>query len=249
MARQLIGAALLPSAVFMALAAARSVAGLTTHGQAAWPFLAGLGLTALFWWFGRYTVESVETAAFPIRWAAALTRRGYVFGHELTHALAAWSVGAKVLGFAAGEDSGHIDLSRTNAFVALAPYCVPIYTLVVVAGYRVLLWLRPGAQAHALFLALIGVSIGFHLLKTFETIWDARQPDLPAAGGVVFSVSWIVMVNALTVLLLAKALFPAAVELAGSARGVWARTAAFWSGLYGVIEPLRRSFLAQLKRP
>jgi hypothetical protein len=246
MARLLIGAALLPSSVLAVWAAALAVSGLATQSKAAWPFLLGMGGTAALWFLMRYAVEHPDG---PLGWASAAARRLYVFGHEMTHALAAWSVGAKVLGMSVRDDGGHVDLSHSNAFIALAPYCVPLYTLLVVAGYRLLLYFKPGAGGRALFLLLVGLTIAFHLIKTFETIWDREQPDLPAAGGVVFSLSLILLANALCVLLLVKALFPAAVDLGGSLREVALRTRGFWRGAYAFIEPLRHSFVAQLKRP
>jgi hypothetical protein len=194
----------------------------------------------------RYVVGEAKG---PIGWLEALSRRFYVFGHELTHAVAAWSMGAKVLDFKVGDDGGHVDLSHSNAYIALAPYCVPIYTLLVVAGYRALLYFRPAVGGRSGFLGLMGLTIGFHLIKTFETISDRKQPDLPAAGGVVFSLSWILLANSLAVLLLVKALFPAAVDLGASARVLARSTASFWRGLYAFMEPLRHSFVAQLKRP
>lgn len=246
MARLLFGAALLPSSVLAVWTAALAVAGLTTQSKAAWPFLAGLGGTAGLWFLMRYAVEHPDG---PLGWGAAAARRMYVFGHELTHALAAWSVGAKVLGFSVRDDGGHVDLSHSNAFIALAPYCVPIYTLLVIAAYRGLLYARPHAGGRSAFLGLMGLTIAFHLIKTFETIWDRKQPDLPAAGGVVFSLSWILLLNGLAVLLLVKALFPSAVDLGGSLRDLSLRTKAFWLGAYALFEPLRHSFVAQLKRP
>lgn len=246
MARLLVGAALLPSSVLAAWVAALAVGGLTAHGQSAWPFLVGLGGTAACWAFMRWIVEEAPT---PLRWGSAFFRRAYVLGHETTHALAAWSTGAKVLGMSVREDGGHVDLSHSNAFIALAPYCIPIYTLLTIVGYRVLLHFRPHTGGRSAFLGLMGLTIAFHLLKTFETIWDREQPDLPAAGGVLFSLSWILLANALAVLLLVKALFPAAVDLGGSLREVGVRTAGFWRSAYALFEPLRRSFVAQLQRP
>lgn len=247
MTRLLVGAALLPSSVLALWAAVQAVGGLTkSPNGAAWPFLGGIGLTAAVWVFGRYGL--VEDAG-PVAWLSALSRRSYVLGHELTHALAAWMSGAKVLGISVGERGGHVDLSHSNAFIALAPYCIPLYTILVVAGYRALLYYRPGAGSRPVFLALMGLSLGFHLVKTFETITDRSQPDLPAAGGVLFSLALIALANGLIVLLLVKALFPAAVDLGLSLRGVALSTKAFWLSVYSVAAPLRTSFVAQLKHP
>lgn len=243
MLRLLIGLALLPTAGLLLFGAAEAVGGLARRASA-FPFLAGLGLAAALWLFGRYCVLGG-----PAAWLGALVRRLYVFGHELTHALAAWSVGAKVLDFKVGKDGGHVDLSHSNAFIALAPYCVPIYTLAVVLGYRVLLWSRPGVGGRDVFLFAMGLTLGFHVVKTVETIWDRAQPDLAAAGGALFSLSWIALANGLLALALVKVLFPGAVNISASLRLAGARSAVFWKASYAAVEPLQRGFVAQISRP
>ncbi|MDE2039496.1 MAG: hypothetical protein KGO96_01765 [Elusimicrobia bacterium] len=197
---------------------------------------------AVFWALERRALAAAGRRGL----ASRLARRAYVLGHELTHALAGVAIGAKVLDVKVGESAGHVDLSHSNAFVALAPYCLPIYTLAVVAGYRILLWLRPGSGGRTVFLMLMGATLAFHLIKTFDAIWDSRQPDLPAAGGVVFSLSWILLANSLIVLLLAKALFPSAVELERCAALVAGWTAGFWRGLYALARPLGHDLAAWL---
>lgn len=244
MVRLLIGLTLLPSSALTLAAAASTLGAVASRSSASFPFLAGLAGAAAAWAFLRFLL--IEEAG-PASWLGSFGRRLYVFGHELTHALAAWSIGAKVLGFKVGDDGGHVDLSHSNTFVALAPYCVPIYTLLVVAGYRVLLWLKPGAGGRELFLAALGATIAFHLLKTGEVLWDRKQPDLAAAGGAVFSLSLIALANGLVVLVLLKTLFPSAVPLAETARGVAAKTAHFWRWSYDFVRPIPSAFVAQLK--
>ena len=246
MVRLLVGAVLMPSAILVAWIGASAIGGLATRqGHAAWTFLFGAAGAALAWVVERYALEA-DTG--PVSWAAKLSRRGYVLGHELTHALAAWSVGGVVFGFSVREDGGHVDLYQSSGYIALAPYCVPIYSLTVVLGYRLLLWARPGTGGRTVFLALMGATIGFHVTKTIETLWDRKQPDLPAAGGVVFSLAWILLFNGLTILLLVKALFPAAVDLSESAGLVVLRTKVFWRSVYDLLKPLTRTFAAQLRR-
>lgn len=244
MIRFLLGIALLPSSGLTLWAAARTLGRLVSTAPSSYPFLAGLALGALGWLFGSYCVVADSG---PAAFAGSLSRRVYVLGHELTHALAAWSVGAKVHGFHVAEDGGHVDLSHSNAFIALAPYCVPIYTVLVVAGYRAWLWLKPGAGAEALFLALMGLSLSFHLVKTAQALWETRQPDLAAAGGAVFSLAWISLANGLLLLLLLKALFPGHVGLSASLHQVAAETGAFWAGVHGFLKPLQTSFVRQMK--
>ena len=57
--------------------------------------------------------------------------RTYVFGHELTHALASLAMGGDVLSFKVSKRGGSVSMTKTNFFVALAPYCIPIYTLFI----------------------------------------------------------------------------------------------------------------------
>src|SRR5947207_3119399 len=82
--------------------------------------------------------------------------RTYVFGHELTHALAAMAMGGKVHKFHVSAKGGSVTLSKTNFFVALAPYCIPIYTLFLFLGYGVLIKLRPFEGLEAGFFILLG---------------------------------------------------------------------------------------------
>jgi hypothetical protein len=184
-----------------------------------------MGLMAVSWILGRHVVAP----AGPYGWLPRAARWMYVLGHELTHALAAWTSGGKVFAIHVEEKGGHVDLSHSSAFVALAPYCVPFHALLVVAGYRVLLWLKPEAQAEALFLLLMGGALAFHALMTWETLTQVKQPDLDAAGGSVFSFALIGLANGLMVLLLLKTLFPESVALGdavkGSALGAWR----FWT--------------------
>ncbi len=245
MLRLLIGLTLLPSSALTLAAAAAAVGAVASKSSASFPFLAGLAAAAACWAFLRFLV--VEQAG-PASWLGAAGRRLYVFGHELTHALAAWSVGAKVLGFKVGDSGGHVDLSHSNAYIALAPYCVPIYALLVVAAYRAFLWAKPGAGGREIFLATLGAAVAFHLLKTGEVLWDRRQPDLAAAGGAVFSLSLIALANGVMILLLLKTLFPAAVPLAETARSVTSRSAGFWRWSYEFVRPIPSAFVAQLRR-
>lgn len=237
MIRLLVGLALLPTSLIGLSTAAQALLSLTQANGAA-PFLGGLGSCAALWLVFRLGLSSESG---PLGWAAALWRRFYVLGHELTHAAAAWSVGAQVRGFHVGAQGGHVDLSRSNAFIALAPYCVPLYTLAVILGYRLLCFWRPSSHHPGIFLLLTGATLAFHLLLTFEALWDHRQPDLKAAGGTVFSLALIGLANAALIVLLLKALFPAHVDAGASLFRAAELTARFWQWAYWQGEALASS--------
>jgi len=224
--RLLIGVLLLPLSGSLLWVSAKTLAGVAVNSSSAAPFGAGLGLAFALWAIHRWLlVDPVGPAA----WAARGARWSYVLGHELTHAMAAWATGGSVYAISVGEKEGHVDLSHSSAFVALAPYCVPFYALTVAIAYRILLWLRPDAGGEALFLFLLGGALAAHLLFTWDSLTQIRQPDLDAAGGVLFSVALIAIANALMVMFLLKGLFPDAVPLAANLREAGGLTKRFWS--------------------
>lgn len=237
MARLLAGVLLLPLSGALAWGAAKALAGVALHGSAAAPFTAGLALTAAAWILGRHVLDPVG----PYGWGMRMARWAYVAGHELTHAFAAWSSGGKVFAIHVEEKGGHVDLSHSSAFVALAPYCVPFHALLVIGGYRALLWLKPDIQAEALFLMLMGGALAFHGLMTFETLTQVKQPDLDAAGGTVFSLSLIGLVNGAMILLLLKILFPETVPLGESFRQAGRSTWWFWTKAWTLAVPAAKS--------
>ncbi len=71
---------------------------------------------------------------FAFQWAFFRPIRTYVFGHELTHALAAWMTGGEVKHFHVSKKGGSVTVSKTNFFVALARYMVPALYSLILAG-------------------------------------------------------------------------------------------------------------------
>lgn len=95
--------------------------------------------------------------------------RAYVFGHELTHAAAAWLSGGQVKG-----------LPR---FIALAPYMIPVYSILVALAYGIagLFWdVRPFLSW---FLFGLGASLALHLVFTVEAL-KQKQTNLEVLGPV-----------------------------------------------------------------
>ncbi len=226
MARLLVGILLLPLSATLLWAAAKTLAGVAVHSSTAAPFGSGLGIAFALWAIHRWLILDPVG---PAGWAARGARWSHVLGHELTHAMAAWATGGSVYGIKVGEKEGHVDLSHSSVFVALAPYCVPFYALAVALGYRILLWAKPDAGGEALFLFLLGGALGGHLLFTWDSLTQTRQPDLDAAGGVLFSVVLIAIANALMLMLLLKGLFPESVPLLERLREAGRYTKRFWS--------------------
>jgi len=120
---------------------------------------------------------------------------GYVFGHELTHALWVLLMGGRVSKFKVGRDGGHIVASRTNFFIALAPYFFPLYSILAIGIYGVIGLFNNVQPWGRLLYAVIGVTWAFH--ATF-TLWmiPKNQTDL-RDHGTFFSLVIIYLMNLL----------------------------------------------------
>ncbi len=134
----------------------------------------------------------------------------YVFGHELTHAAAALLSGYKVKSLFVSEKGGEVQLSNSNVGVALAPYCWPLYTTVVLLANGLVqhyadlptppLWAGFG----------VGLTLSFHAALTMHAL-NQDQPDL-RHGGRLFSLVVIAFCNGLFLVAVLKSLFPASVQ-------------------------------------
>jgi hypothetical protein len=126
----------------------------------------------------------------------------YVLGHELTHALAAYLQGAQVYAFRVSEQGGYITTDRTSPWIALAPYLIPLYTLLWTALWKILDYYYPLKGYDWVLYGGIGFTWGFHCCFTFSMLFS-RQPDLRQEG---YVFSWVVILgtNLLWMLLLLR---------------------------------------------
>lgn len=101
----------------------------------------------------------------------------YVLGHELTHALFVWASFGKVAEINVTREGGYIITNKSNVLIALSPYFVPFWT-VVLFGLVGLLGKLTDIEVvgRGLFFA-VGLTWGFHLLWTLWMI-PRDQPDL-----------------------------------------------------------------------
>ncbi len=122
----------------------------------------------------------------------------YVVGHELTHALCAWLCGGRVKSMKVGSAGGQVVLTKTNALIALAPYFLPLYSLLWALIWLVVRLVSPGIGFTLVFHFGLGVTYAFHLTLTAQ-ILRVRQPDIIGEGRV-FSAVVIWLGNVLTLL-------------------------------------------------
>jgi hypothetical protein len=148
----------------------------------------------------------------------------YVFGHELTHALVVLLMGGRVSQFRVGRDGGHIVSSKINTWIALSPYFVPIYSVIVIGVYGLGSLIYDLEPYRAVLYGLLGGTWAFHATFTLSMI-PKGQSDL-AYGGTLFSLTIIYLMNLLLLSVLLIIATPY-VSFASFGRELLAHAAAF----------------------
>lgn len=140
----------------------------------------GFWQTAEFWYFATGSL-------LMLGWLGSGLLRNfflylYVLGHELTHALFVLLFRGRVSDIHVSTTGGYITTNKTNLVIALSPYFVPFWSLVLSVIFITarLIWKLNGPWDLAFF-ALIGSTWSFHMLWTLWMI-PRDQPDLRENG-------------------------------------------------------------------
>jgi hypothetical protein len=165
---------------------------------------------------GSFYFFSGILSYFAFQWIFFRPIRTYVFGHELTHAIATWMSGGKVKHFHVSSKGGHVKVSKSNIFIALAPYIVPLYALLALFVVYSVDHFYPLHAWWTWVLWLLGATLGFHMALTAYAL-QMDQPDLKTSGKFLSAVV-IYLGNTLTIVLLLGILFPRTVSWGGFAR-------------------------------
>ena len=105
----------------------------------------------------------------------------YVLGHELSHAVWALAFGGKVSNLKFGPNGGHVNVSKSNMFITLAPYFFPIYTIIVVIAALITELCMGRLPWQPLWIGLVGFTWAFHVFFTIKSLL-IRQPDIQEYG-------------------------------------------------------------------
>ncbi len=174
---------------------------------------------------------------FAFQWVFFRPIRTYVFGHELSHAIAAWMSGAEVKRFHVSKKGGSVTVSKSNFFIALAPYILPFYALLAMTAFYAACYFSPVLRTYwRAFLWILGGTLGFHMALTAYAL-KMDQPDLKAAGKFL-SAMIIYLGNTLSIVLFLGVLFPRTVSLARFARVSGRETLAAVKNVYQGIQDL-----------
>ncbi len=211
--KTLIGIILAPAALAAAWATAAALAPALGKFGVTFPLLAG----------------ALACALLHIRGSG---KHLYVTAHELTHAMAALVSGVRVRKISVRSRSGYVLLDSTNAFISLAPYFIPFYTLTAAALYWLACRFFDAAPLRPWFLGAAGFTLAFHLLHTAEILGGPVQSDLKKAGGPVFSLPLLLLLNCAGLAAALKMLFPELISLRGYSAEVLRDQSAAYRGIF-----------------
>ena len=126
----------------------------------------------------------------------------YVLGHELTHALAALTCFGKISTVSVDLCGGYIETDKDNAYIALAPYFVPLWMLVWVLFAWIVGFFVPEESITPWFFGGGGFWWCFHI---YWTIWviPREQPDI-LENGITFSLLIVIIANIAGLILLLR---------------------------------------------
>lgn len=129
----------------------------------------------------------------------------YILGHELVHILSAYLCGGRVKKMKIGESYGSVNVDKVNTFIALSPYFIPFYSLIVALLWLVVKYLVRLNIPTEIFVFLLGFTIMFHLVLTLYAIY-LGQTDFEVSGWF-FSIVVIIIVNCLILIFLFTFIF------------------------------------------
>ncbi len=133
-----------------------------------------------------------------------LPRRISVFIHELKHSIISNFAGNKAKGMKVTKNSGYFQYEYTkksakfNAFIALAPYFLPLFTIFTLG-----ISLVPQFSAfHGLAIALVGVGYGTDLSLNFRDVSPYQTDFSMIHGGYRVGLVYVLCINFVIALLL-----------------------------------------------
>jgi len=126
--------------------------------------------------------------------------RTYVLGHELTHAIWALMMGARVGGLKVGKTGGQVKTSKNNWLITLVPYFFPFYAILFAAVFLLAHMIWGLTNYMWILFFLVGLGWSFHVTFTLMILLTVPQPDVKSQG-FIFSGVVIYLINVLVIAL------------------------------------------------
>ena len=129
----------------------------------------------------------------------------YAWGHEVVHVIATWICAGKVTSFKITSAGGSVTTTKSNLFIRLSPYFVPMHTIILVLIFWAASFVYNVTGFMNELIFLVGFTMSFHLFMTIETM-KIEQPDILKTG-YLFSVLFIYIANIFVMLLVLSIIF------------------------------------------
>jgi len=166
----------------------------------------------------------------------------YVLAHEFVHVIATWICGGKIVSFNVRPSGGNVVTSKTNLFIELSPYFVPLYTIIVGMIFAVIRATGKGPVFMSeILLFLIGITLALHLVMTAEAL-RVQQPDIMKSG-VIFSYALIFIGNLIVVIGVFSIIF-ADVNFMDFIRNAYSSSMEIYRAVYAKILILRANYIS-----
>ncbi|MFH1837235.1 MAG: hypothetical protein ABH862_03875 [Candidatus Omnitrophota bacterium] len=166
----------------------------------------------------------------------------YVLAHEFVHVIATWICGGKIVSFNVRPSGGNVVTSKTNFFIELSPYFVPLYTIIVGMIFAVIRATGKGPVFMSeILLFLIGITLALHLVMTAEAL-RVQQPDIMKSG-IIFSYALIFIGNLVVVIGVFSIIF-ADVNFMDFIRNAYSSSMEIYRAVYAKILILRANYVS-----
>ena len=126
--------------------------------------------------------------------------RTYIIAHELSHMIFAIFTGTRIKSVSFRKDNSYVKTGGSNVFVSLGPYILPLYSIVLILIYKMILIIIGYSKfISIIFYFIIGAGYSFHILSTVHYL-KYDQPDMKRYGyffSLTFVMVWLIVISAL----------------------------------------------------
>lgn len=121
----------------------------------------------------------------------------YILGHEVMHVIATWISKGRVNSLKVSSKGGMVTTTKSNLFIALAPYFFPFYTIIVAAIFLIIPLIIKTEPPYTIFLFLVGLTLAFHIVLTIDFL-KTKQTDF-LHGGYLLSICLVYLMNLIVI--------------------------------------------------
>jgi len=153
----------------------------------------------------------------------------YNLGHEVVHVISTWLSFGKAKKIKVSGQSGSVQTTKSNFFINLSPYFVPIYPILISVAYFIISKYQDISAYLPYFIFGIGFTLAMHIIMTVDVL-KTKQPDLVKTG-YLFSLVSIYVLNVLLLGFIVGLIF-SGFSFTGMLSQFWVDTQELYSMIY-----------------